>query len=319
MDCRLWIVEDGEPDPQSTIGNPQSIHEAALAALYLRGVDRPANPPRRGWPEVLAALRRRSGEDPARVLREAGMSLPATILQTAGLLAWAEEAVENGGVLTAASEGYPLRWFQAFGDLAPPALWRDGPLPTVPWVGAVGSRRVGADALEFMDEVGARTAALGHGLVSGGAKGCDSAAEAAALREGGAVLRLLPHGLGTGANEDDATRLAVAAPVEPFSAGLAMERNALIYGAAEATVVGHARMRQGGTWHGATEALRRRYGPLLVREDGSSAARALCALGAEPFPDPAELGERLAAGPPQRSLFAYETRRRRAYRDTRSP
>ena len=293
--------------------------EAVLAALYLRGVDRPANPPRRGWPEVLAALRRRPEDDPARVLREAGMSLPATILQTTGLLAWAEEAVGNGAVLTAASQGYPLRWFQAFGDLAPPALWREGPVPMVPWVGAVGSRQVEPETLEFMNAVGARTAALGHGLVSGGAVGCDSAAEAAALGAGGVVLRLAPQGLGAEPAEDGATRVAVAGPQETFSRGLAMERNALIYGAAEATVVGHARMRQGGTWHGATDALRRRYGRLLVRDDDSTASRALCVLGAEALGSASELVERLAEGPPQRTLFAYETRCRRAYRSPKSP
>ena len=177
------------------------------------------------------------------------------------------------------------------------------------WVGAVGSRRVDEAILADVAEVGARAVALGRGVVSGGAAGCDSAAEAAALAAGGPVLRLLPHGLDGRRAEDGAVHLALAAPDEPFSRALAMERNALIYGAADATYVGHARLREGGTWHGATDALRRRLGRILVRPDGSPAARALRALGAEELADPADLEARLAQGPPQRNLFAYERRR----------
>ena len=211
--------------------------------------------------------------------------------------------------MTPASEGYPLRWLEAFGDLAPPALWRSGPLPATSWVGAVGSREVDGEALAFMEGIGARTAGLGRGMVSGGAVGCDSAAEGAALAAGGPVLRLLPHGLNLRPEDDVAVHVALAAPDEPFSRGLAMERNALIYGAADATVVGHVRLRQGGTWHGATTALRRRLGRLLDRPDGTPAARALLALGAEAIADPADLGRLLDEGPPPRNLFAYERRR----------
>lgn len=280
--------------------------EAALAALYLRGAPRSADPPRRGWPKILAALRREGMDDPVGALRAGGMTLAATILETPGLLEWAEETVASEATLTAATEGYPLRWFEAFGDLAPPALWRAGPLPLVGWVGGVGSREVSEEILDFMGGVGAQAAALGRGIVSGGAAGCDTAAEGAALAADGPVLRLLPHGLLLRTADDGATQLSLAAPREAFSRGLAMERNALIYAAADATVVGHARMRQGGTWHGATDALRRRLGRLLVRSDGNPAARALGALGAEEIADPAELGVLLAKGPPQRNLFAYE-------------
>ena len=283
----------------------------ALVALYLRGAPRPADPPRRAWPETLAALRREGGRDPARALRAAGMDLPATLLESGALLDWADGVVESGAALTPVAEGYPLRWLEALGALAPPALWRSGATPSLPWVGAVGSRVVSEGVAAYMADVGERTAAIGRGLVSGGAVGCDAAAEAAALRAGGAVLRILPHGLGRRADEEDgAVQVALAAPDEPFSRALAMERNALIYAAADATVVGHARMRQGGTWHGATDALRRRLGRVLVRPDDSTAARALRSLGAEAMEDPADLDALLAQGPSQKPLFAYERGRR---------
>ena len=241
------------------------------------------------------------------------MTLPATLLD-AGLLAWAEAAVEAGAVLTVASEGYPLRWLEAFGDAAPPALWRRGGVPTIGWVGAVGSREVAPEVLDFMGRIGTQVASLGRGIVSGGAAGCDSAAERAALAAGGPVLRILPHGLSLRSEDDGACHLALAAPDEPFSRPLAMERNALIYGAADATIVGHARMRAGGTWHGATDALRRRLGRVLLRPDGSPVARALTSLGAEELDDLDLLEDKLKANPHGRTLFAYERRLQRARR-----
>lgn len=306
----MRIVARDSCRPQSKIETSPSTIEAVLAALYLRGAPRTVEPPRRGWPQAVAALRRAGGSEPVAALREAGLTLPATILETPGLLLWAEEACESGAALTAVSDGYPARWLEAFGDGAPPALWRAGGRPPASaWIGAVGSREVGPDVLDFMAERTAEAIGLGHGIVSGGAVGCDTAAERAALAAGGPVLRLLPYGLSFRETEDGVTHLALAAPDEPFSRQLAMERNALIYAAAEATVVGHARFRQGGTWHGATEALRRRLGRLLVRADGSAAVRALCALGAEPLDDRGDLAALLERGEPQRGLFAYERKR----------
>ena len=282
--------------------------EAVLAALYLRGLPRPLDPPRRGWPAVLAAYRRTGGEGLELELRRCGMELPATVLSAGGVLDAAERAIEDDSVLTAACEGYPVRWLEILGDAAPPALWRSGRPSPVRRIGAVGSRDIDDATRLVMAEVGRTVAELGLGIVSGGAMGCDATAERAALAAGGAVLRLLPHGLGH-AEEDDAVRLSLAAPHEPFSRALAMERNALIYAAADTTIVGHVRLRRGGTWHGASDALRRRLGRLLVRSDDSAGCRALMALGAEPLESAEALPARLADPPPARSLFAYETRR----------
>lgn len=286
--------------------------EIVLAALYLRGAPRAAEVPRRGWPALVAALRREpvSLGECSRVLRRAGAELPAIVLETEGLLVWAEEVFEREAALTVTSSGYPLRWLEAFGDLAPPAIWRNGTVPEIRWVGAVGSREIGADVSDFMRAVGEKSVGLGYGLVSGGASGCDTDAESVALQIGGQVLRILPHGIAL-RESDGAAQIALAAPREPFSRQLAMERNALIYAAAEATVVGHARMRTGGTWHGASEALRRQLGRVLLRDDGSSAVRALANLGGEPIKDIRELEVKLQQPPPSRALFAYERRRKR--------
>ena len=99
------------------------------------------------------------------------------------------------------------------------------------------------------------------------------------------------------------TWLSVCAPDEPFSRGAAMERNALIYSLGEASVVCKARFREGGTWHGAVDCLRRRLSPLIVRDDGSQAAKALVSLGATPIREVEELGSILAKPRMERGLF----------------
>ena len=86
--------------------------------------------------------------------------------------------------------------------------------------------------------------------------------------------------------------MSVWAPDEPFSAGTAMERNTLVVAAADLAVVAHVRLKEGGTWFAATDALRRRTTPVAVRcTSDDPAARALIALGARPLAAPGELGD----------------------------
>ena len=83
-----------------------------------------------------------------------------------------------------------------------------------------------------------------------------------------------------------------------------MRRNALIYAMAEAAVIVHARFGEGGTWNGAIEARRRKICPLIVRNDGTPAARALIALGACPIERPDDLRVALESPEAQGRFFA---------------
>jgi predicted Rossmann fold nucleotide-binding protein DprA/Smf involved in DNA uptake len=238
----------------------------------------------------------------ARVLRENGLTEEATVLSTPGLLTWVEARASR--VLTPMGVAYPEPWRRRLGDAAPPALWRRGDLPEGKLIGIVGSRDVGRPEATFARAVGHEAVKAGYGVVSGGALGCDTFGAKGARAEGGRVMRILPCGLDR-APRADAGDLALAPPGEPFSSALAMERNALIYAAAEATVVVHVRFRQGGTWHGAADALRRRLGPILVREMMEDRAyRALVALGARPLVSPERLLEGLSAPVLQPDIFA---------------
>jgi predicted Rossmann fold nucleotide-binding protein DprA/Smf involved in DNA uptake len=59
---------------------------------------------------------------------------------------------------------------------------------------------------------------------------------------------------------------SAVSPLAPFNVGNAMARNKLIYGHAIATVVVSSSDGSGGTWAGATEAIKRGYGRVLVRD-----------------------------------------------------
>jgi predicted Rossmann fold nucleotide-binding protein DprA/Smf involved in DNA uptake len=77
------------------------------------------------------------------------------------------------------------------------------------------------------------------------------------------------------------------APTAGFSVGAAMGRNKLIYGLADYAVVVSSEHETGGTWAGATEALKTRSCPLFVRESEKAPKgnRELLKLGAAALPE----------------------------------
>lgn len=299
----------------------ETVPHILFVAIYARGAPRAWSPPVRRWPALEATLRRETPHlgEAAAVLRANGFPEEALLLHDAALLRWAEARADQ--ILTPFCRAYPHDWVRRLGAMAPPAVWwrgdltvahgvpvphHQGPQRPVRWVGAVGSRHLDTPSSKFAQEVGAEVARLGHGLVSGGAVGADSLSAEAALRAGGKVMRILPCGLRQSRPVEGACLdVSVCPPHEPFSTGLAMERNLLIYATGEVSVVVHSRLREGGTWHGATSALRRHVGRLAVRADATNPAHtALQRLGAESLPDAAQLGPLLRRPQPAAGLFA---------------
>ena len=276
----------------------------SLVALYLRGLPRPFTLVRRRWTGVVSILRNSdcSGEDIPTILAAAGYTDEAMALSTPDLVSLAEKLLTNRQVMTAVDPAYPHRWLERLGDASPPALWQSGVMPTLPLIGIVGSRQVSSDVRDFAEGIGHEAVHLGFSVVSGGAIGCDRAGASGALKAKGAVLELLPNGLNH-YEESDRCALSVCAPDETFSTAAAMERNTLIYAASEQTVVVHARFKEGGTWIGAAQANRRKLCPLIIREDGTPASRALIGLGGTPILEPGDLNKALSNPPIQRGLF----------------
>jgi predicted Rossmann fold nucleotide-binding protein DprA/Smf involved in DNA uptake len=157
----------------------------------------------------------------------------------------------------------------------------------------VGSRTLSAAAKAYARAAGEAVARGGGFVVSGGALGADRAAAHGASTwtrsQGGQVpvLEILPCGIARWERKPLGAALSLAAPDELFSTPLAMERNALLYAFSQRALAVAPRFKEGGTWVGATDALRRRLTSLFVRADGSEAAQALQSLGATLLSDPA--------------------------------
>lgn len=218
--------------------------------------------------------------------------------------------------VTRADPGYPAVIKRRLGQDAPAVLWTTGDrslLSRLPAdsLAVVGPRRASDDALRFARETGALCARAGIAVVSGGARGVDSAAMQGALDAGGTAFGILPDSLARRANEGGNRalmregRLALLSPFEPFStfrAWQAMQRNRLIYACTRAALVADAALRQGGTWAGASEELARSSGvPVWVRDlHGSAGLEGLKAMGAHAWPEPRtpeELRAVIAADP----------------------
>jgi len=288
-----------DPEPKSEMLEQISI---CLTALYLRGLPRPINPLRRRWVRVVSCLRTADCDfaDFDKVLEAAGFREESILLGDRNLVDDAH--YHRSKVVTALDDGYPKLWLERLREGAPPVLWKIGSMPQSPYIAVVGSRHIDASTRAFAEEIGHEAVRLGYAVVSGGAIGSDLAAAKGALLEGGEVLEVLPHGIDHFIDTGKCG-LAVCAPHEEFSTASAMERNTLIYAAADNAVVIQARFKEGGTWIGAFEATRKKLCPLIVRSNDSQASRALIGLGATPLDSPAQLGSAIDQPPGQRGLF----------------
>ena len=194
-------------------------------------------------------------------------------------------AGERQGIrpLTRLSTGFPARLRAVLGDRCPPVLYCRGAqaLLDSPCISVVGSRQPNARTLEFARRIGTLAAREGFTLCSGGAGGVDTAAEEACLHAGGCVI-VFPAGRLTACHPAERVLyLAETGYDIPFSAPRALARNRLIHAMGLRTYAAQPRLRTGGTWRGCAENLRNHDSPLVVFADGSEAAAALAALGAE--------------------------------------
>jgi predicted Rossmann fold nucleotide-binding protein DprA/Smf involved in DNA uptake len=85
-------------------------------------------------------------------------------------------------------------------------------------------------------------------------------------------------------------RLALLTPYSPtagFSVGAAMGRNKVIYGLADFAIVVSSDYQTGGTWAGASEALKTNWCPVFVRDSANAPKgnRELQKLGASSLPE----------------------------------
>jgi len=231
----------------------------------------------------------------------------AALLDRANALAFELERLESAGIVTLSpfDDGYPSRWRQRLGRAAPPMLHAAGPVSLLERGGlaVVGSRDVHGAAREAAAAAADAAARAGRVVISGGARGSDLVAMQAALAAGGEVVGVLADALLKTANDREVRRaigderlclVTPYAPTAPFSVGNAMGRNKLIYALADVTFVVASDDGKGGTWAGATEALKKGYGTVAawVGADCGPGNPKLVELGAQPV---AEIGSSLLA------------------------
>lgn len=199
------------------------------------------------------------------------------LLSRGGGLAVELERLESLGIwiVTRADAHYPRRLKQRLEGVAPAVLFGAGEraLLDQPGVAVVGSRNVddhGKDCAEFIGNACARE---GFVLYSGGARGVDAISTQAALEARGTAVAVLAQSLEKAIRAPDARSklesgdLALVTPYSAnagFSVGAAMGRNKLIYALADYALVIASDAGKGGTWAGATEAIKAKWLPVFV-------------------------------------------------------
>jgi predicted Rossmann fold nucleotide-binding protein DprA/Smf involved in DNA uptake len=272
-----------------------------------RGELKPLNP--REWSTLAAAIRNSTLHRPGELFGrsaleiEEALSLPPgsgqrveALLQRGGQLAFELERLSTRGMwlMTRADHDYPAHYKGRLKQAAPPVLFGAGPRENLGHRAAavVGSRDADSDSLELATVLGRRLVSQGFGVVSGAARGVDSTAMLAALDAGGYAVGVVAEALDKAIRRQDMRsyiaeqQLTLISPYHPqarFTVGNAMGRNRLIYSLAETAVI-VASGSSGGTFSGATEALKAGWVTLFVAADSKAAGnQALIRAGALPL------------------------------------
>jgi predicted Rossmann fold nucleotide-binding protein DprA/Smf involved in DNA uptake len=232
-----------------------------------------------------------SGEEGERIAR---------LFDRAAGLAIALEKLDHSGIwtITGVGQQYPKRLRARLGDAAPVVCHGvgDTSLLGTDGVGVVGSRDITTEGSRVAREIAQTAARSGLPVISGAARGVDRDAMNGAFEVGGQVVGVLADSLqravarrGTrqGVAKGQICLITPFIPAAPFSVGNAMGRNKIIYGLSRCTVVVASDHETGGTWAGATEALKNHYGRIAAWTGPGSGAgnSALIEKGADELSD----------------------------------
>ena len=236
----------------------------------------------------------------------------AGLLARATAMAFELEHLDQSGIstLTPFDDSYPERLRASLGNKAPAILHAAGAIELLNegGVGVVGSRNVSDEGAGVAKALGEEAASLGVPLISGAARGVDQLAMTAAFTAGGNVVGFPAHSLSSTLRSPGVRRAiyehrtVICTPYAPnsgFSVGKAMGRNKLIYALSDVTVAVAADQGAGGTWSGATEAMKGRYCRVAVwRGPGEGPGNeALAGMGATPITEVSRLPNLLASPP----------------------
>lgn len=170
---------------------------------------------------------------------------------------WFEQLEERGvQTIPLTSERYPPQLLSSLGTAAPPVLFVQGSIELLHdrAVAFSGARDVSEEGIEHTKNLAKHVVGNGHTVVSGGARGTDSAAHAAANQHGGKKVLVLSEGIFSKretdiSGADDPRHVAVVSTFLPdaiWKSFRAMERNTYILGLSERLIVIEAG-EKGGT------------------------------------------------------------------------
>lgn len=184
--------------------------------------------------------------------------------------------------ITRANPSYPVALRKRLGLEAPGCLWAKGNLDilSMPSVSLVGSRALKERNRRFAREVGIQAAKQGFALISGNARGADSAAQDACLEAGGYVVSVLADSLNEYCPDTHRLYLSEDDYDECFSVPRALHRNRVIHALSDGVFVAQCTLERGGTWDGSIQNLRRGWSTLYCFRDGSDAVVSLEQMGA---------------------------------------
>jgi len=249
-----------------------------------------------------AELQGRSAEQIAKTisLAKGDADRIARLLERSGRMALELENIFSRGmwVVTRMDALYPPKLRETLKHQAPTVLFGAGDIEllTRGGVAVVGSRNIDEACTAFAREAGRKIAESGMPVISGGARGTDRLAMDGALQADGFAIGALADSLEATIRKGEVRdfvingRLTLLTPYSPtagFSVGAAMGRNKVIYGLADFALVVSSDYQTGGTWAGASEALKSDWCPVFVRESANEPKgnRELQKLGAIALPD----------------------------------
>jgi len=211
------------------------------------------------------------------------------------------ERLEESGIrlLSFLDEGFPSHLIDVLGTKASAFLLVAGNISLLGRTGRgiVGSRNASEKVIEVAQSAARATVRQGEVVVSGLARGIDRLAMSAALDADGEVIGVPTEGLRRIASGNEIRnlvhegRICLISPYAPdvgFSVGLAMGRNRFVYALSQSTLVVASDLKKGGTWAGAEEAIKGKFGQVDVwTGDGATKGNeGLVTIGARPVSSP---------------------------------
>lgn len=249
------------------------------------------------------------------LLRDAWRALPS---ENRSSLARQVEDLQSCGIeaVNADDPDFPES-LRVNGKPVVPTLFCKGDLRllTADGAGMCGSRKVSPLGLKAARACGEEVSDRGLTVVSGYAKGVDTATHLAALDRGGRTVIVLAEGINSFRvkrefrDSFDASRVLVVSqfrPDQPWATYAAMARNHVIFGLGKALVVIEAG-ETGGTLAAGRDALKRGRPVFALNfgEETPAGNRILIEAGAEPVTSRTELGNALdqLRGEPQQGML----------------